>query len=196
LDFNGLPSLKGEVSGYHAPEKVLTLISVRSSYERNITRLIIRALAVIAEGHSVNRVLLFHLHEKKPTAMKRIIEIDEEITPEIAAEKLRQLVSSEPIVRTFACPLFGEAAQTLFEASTADEQSRRVSAEEKFDEFVEDTYKYPISKELVVYGVSPVFDAVYADPTGHLTTFFTAFFDATKTTVVKHGNTKGWRLVK
>ncbi len=196
LDFENLPRLLGNVQGYHADEKALTLVSFYKEHERDVVRMIVRALAVIAGGHSLSRVVLFHLHKENPKAMKRVIDIDETVTSEVAREKLAALLEVEPIVRSMACPHFGKTAETLYKTASSGQVNRRDEAEEVFDEFIEDEYKYPISKELLVYGASPVFDVVYSGSSSYLRNFFSAFFEMTKTVPAKHGRTNGWRLVK
>ena len=147
-------------------------------------------------GKSIDTVLMFHLSGNGLSTTPRKIEIDEAITQDVALEKLAALLAVEPVVRTIACPLFDKTAATLFGASSLNDNERREIAKDQFDTFVEDTYEYPYSNELVSYGATPEFDAVYADPTQRMSTFFAALLDATKAVSVKHGQTGGWRLLK
>lgn len=198
VDFRdeGFPALTGSIDGYHAAEKTLGFVSFSDKFSSDYARMVVRALVLIAMGKQVNNVFMFHQSSSNPAkSTKRIIEIDESITTEVAREKILQLLAVEPIARTLACPLFGSAAQVLFGANDATDAIRD-AAEDDFDEFVGGDYTYPKSNELVIYGASPDFNAVYADAHGHLGDFFSAYFNLSRAVSVKHGRSNGWRLVK
>jgi exodeoxyribonuclease V gamma subunit len=196
LGFAGLPTVIGQVDGYHSAEKTVSFVSFSKTFTSDYARMIVRALALIADGNSVDSVLMFHLSGNGKSTTKRKIEIDEAITKEVALEKIAALLALEPIGRSIACPLFGDASQTLFGVSNLSDDERLEAAEDQFDEFVAGDYTYPNSKELVVYGASPDFETVYKDESGRMATFYTALFDVTKAVTVKHGSTGGWRLMK
>jgi len=193
---NGVTPLIGEVDGYHEAEKTLAFVSFTKKFTSDYSRMVVRALALIAMGKSLEAVLMFHLSNNGLSTTPRRIEIDEAITQDVALEKLVALLAVEPVVRSIACPLFDKTAATLFGDSSLSDNERREIAKDQFDTFVEDTYEYPYSNELVIYGATPEFDAVYADPAQRMSAFFTALLDATKAVPVKHGQTGGWRLLK
>ena len=196
LEFDGLPTLTGKIDGFHQSENTLAFVSFSEKFTSDYSRMVIRALALIADGKSIDSVLMFHLSGNGLSATKRKIEIDESITQEVAREKLSALLAIEPIARSIACPLFGKAAATLYGESNLTDDDRRESAEDEFDEFVGGDYTYPNSNELVIFGATPDFDVVYKDDSKMMSTFFAALFGATKSMSVKHGSTGGWRLLK
>lgn len=196
LKFGGMPSVVGTIDGYHSQEKTLAFVSFSETFKSDFARMIVRALALIADGKSVVSVLMFHLSSNGTSTTKRKIEIDEAITREVAIEKLAGLLSVEPIARSVACPLFGDSSQKLFGPGNLGNDERREAAEDKFDEFVAGEYTYPNSKELIVYGASPDFETVYKDESSRMAVFYSALFEATKSMSVKHGSTGGWRLMK
>jgi hypothetical protein len=196
LKLAGLPAVVGKIDGYHSAEKTVSFVSFSKTFAFDYARMIVRALALIADGKSLDSVLMFHLSGNGKSTTKRKIEIDESITQEVALEKIAALLSVEPIGRSIACPLFGKAAQALYGASNLSDSERLELAEDEFDEFVAGDYTYPNSKELIVYGASPDFGTVYRDESNRMAMFYSALFDATKAIPVKHGSTGGWRLVK
>jgi len=196
LLFDGSATLTGSIDGFHQSEKVLAFVSFSEKFMSDYSRMAVRALALIASGKSIDSVLMFHLSSNGLSTTKRKIEIDESITQEVALEKLSALLAVEPIARSIACPLFGKAAATLYGDSTLTVDDRRELAEDEFDDFVGGDYTYPNSNELVVFGATPDFDAVYKDESSIMSMFFVALFAATKSTPVKHGSTGGWRLLK
>ena len=190
-----LPALVGEVEGYHAAEKTLSLVSFNDKFHSDYSRMVVRALAVIANGQPVEKVRMFHLSSNGKSTTPRIIEIDEAITQDVAREKLIQLIAVEPIARSRACPLFGPTSAILFGSDDITDDVRD-AAEAEFDEFVGGDFTYPNSNELVIYGASPDFNVVYADVDGLLGQFFPAYFNLDRSVNIKHGNTGGWRLMK
>ena len=196
LEFVGLPTVVGKIDGYHLAEKTVSFVSFSKTFTSDYARMIVRTLALIASGKSVDSVLMFHLSGNGRSTTKRKIEVDEGITKEVALEKIAALLTVEPIARLVACPLFGKASQTLFGASNLSDDERVELAEDEFDEFVAGDYTYPNSKELIVYGASPDFETVYEDDSNRMAIFYSALFDATKAIPVKHGSTGGWRLLK
>jgi exodeoxyribonuclease V gamma subunit len=196
LEFPGLPTLTGVVDGLHEDERTLAFVSFSDKFMSDYLRMVVRVLALIAAGKAIDCVLMFHLSGNGRSATKRMIEIDEAITQEVAREKLAALLSVEPIARSIACPLFGNAAGTLFGDSDLSDDDRQESAEDEFDDFIGGDYTYPTSNELVVFGANPDFGDVYKDVGKYLSSFFVALFAATKSMSVKHGAAGGWRLLK
>jgi len=196
LDFSDSIKINGSVDGYHADEQTLAFVSFSDKHLRDFSRLAIRALALIASGYPVQKVLTFHLSDNGKSTTKRIIEIDASITKEVALEKLGLLLSSEPIARAIACPLFGTAASVLYGDEGLDDLARLETAEDKFDEFVSNDYTFPTSNELVVFGATPEFIKVYSDPHGRLSEFFSKYFYAMKKESISRGKPTGWRLLK
>ncbi len=195
LRAEGLPTLTGSVEGYHSEEATLGYVTFSKGSPSDFSRIVVRVLAVIASGLPLEKAFLYELSTGKSSTLRRTIEIDEAITPDIALDKLMQLLAVEPIGRSYACPLFGSAAEILFAAGTPTDDVRD-DAEDAFDSFVGDERGYPRSYELMVYGASPECDEVYADASGVLGTFFTAYFHLRKSVDVKHKGKNGWRLVK
>lgn len=191
----GVATLTGTVEGYHDVEKTLSLVSFSDKFSSDYSRMVVRALAVIASGHHVEKVRMYHLSGNGKSTTPRIIEIDEAITADVAQMKLAQLIAVEPIARSRACPLFGTTSQILF-GSIDPSVTNKDAAEVEFDEFVGDDYAYPRSNELVIYGASPEFNAVYEDADGYLATFFPSYFELGKVVKITHGRTGGWRLMK
>jgi len=190
LDLDGLPQIVGDIARYHSAEAMLAHVSFQSSssvVNRDAARMFVRALIAIAAGHSVQAVTMFHIAPKGDQAIQRTITISPAITTNVAQEILSSLVRVEPIARTLGCPQFGETAFKLFGGA----KPNRSDAEDSFEEFVENDRVYPRSKELVVFGVQPDFDDVYADSSGLLKTFFAAYFSV-------HarfgGSLKGWTV--
>ena len=191
LSSENSPVLKGSVDGYHADQKTLVFVSFGDKHLPDVPRMMTRALVVIASGYALEQVVMFHRANNKDGLTVRKIEIDEQITTEVARKKVFQLLAVEPIVRSIACPLFGDTASVLFNGN-----NNRDAAEDEFDEFVGDQHSYSRSRELTIYGAAPDFSQAYEDPTGLMASFFSAYFNFLKATDVEHGRTKGWRLTK
>jgi exodeoxyribonuclease V gamma subunit len=186
--------LKGLVERYHRPEQALSVVSFSKSFESDYARLAIRALAMIASGFAVGRAFLFHLNGGGTSAIKRILEIDDAITPQIAQQKLSALVALEPIARTVACPLFGDAAEFLYSADIVDDEVRREKSESAFDSFVGTSEVYSRSNELIVYGASPDFSDVYAKSKQFIAPFFSSYFANFDLQKIQGAKPQTWRL--
>jgi hypothetical protein len=104
----------------------------------------------------------------------------------VAKQKLTGLLSVEPIARALACPMFGATTQSWMNVARDVDKT----AEEEFEKFVEDDFKFKKSDELIVYGSSPEFDDVYEDPNGLMRKFFTSYFAVTRV----GGKTGKWEL--
>lgn len=191
LSSDNSPVLKGTVEGYHADQKTLVFVSFSDKHLPDVPRMMTRALAIIASGRPLEWVVMFHRSNTKAGLTVRKIEIDEQITADVARQKVFQLLAVEPIARSIACPLFKETASLLFNGS-----DNRDVAEDEFDEFVGDEHNYSRSRELTIFGATPDFSQVYADHSGLMASFFSSYFDFLKAADVKHGQTNGWRLMK
>lgn len=186
LDLPGLPMLAGVIDGFHRAEKTLTFISFEKISNKDLFTMVIRLLVLVAAGEDVEQAMMYHINTNGNGTTQRSITIDPSLTRDVAAKKLAELLSVEPIARTVACPLFGDTSQSWM-SFDADGQS---TAEEQFEKFVEDDFKFKKSDELIVYGTSPEFDEVYEDPNDLMRLFFTSYFDVTRV----GGKTGKWEL--
>lgn len=186
--------LKGLVERYHGPEQALSVVSFSKSFESDYARLAIRALAMIASGCAVGKAFLFHLNGGGTSVIKRILEIDDAITPQIARQKLSALVALEPIARTVACPLFGDAAEILYSSDIVNDEVRRENSESAFDSFVGTNEVYSRSNELIVYGASPDFGDVYVKSKQFIALFFSSYFANFDLQKIKGAKPQTWRL--
>lgn len=100
----------------------------------------------------------------------------------------------EPIARTVACPLFGDAAEILYSADIIDDEVRRENSESAFDSFVGTNEVYSRSNELIVYGASPDFGDVYVKSKQFIAIFFSSYFANFDLQKIKGAKPQTWRL--
>jgi exonuclease V gamma subunit len=195
LELPGLPVLTGEIHGFHRPERTLTYVSFDKKFESDVVKMTLRALVLIACGEDVDKVMMYHLKNKeddpkvknrKDEPIIRSISVHSGVTQLVAQQRLADFMAVEPYARAVACPLFGKTTKIWLD----DLASNGSGAEEEFDKFVEDDYSYKNSDELIVFGVAPEFEDVYADPNGVIQDFFEQFFAVTRL----EGKTGKWEL--
>jgi len=186
LEIPGLPVVTGEIQGFHKAERILTYVSFEEKFASDVVKMTLRALVLIACGEVIDKVLMYHLNSKNNGPIVRTISVHSDFTQSIAQQRLADFLAVEPHARAVACPLFGNTATTWME-DLCDGGSR---AEDEFDKYVEDDYSYKNSDELIVFGASPEFEDVYADPNGVMQEFFEQFFVITQL----QGKTGKWEL--
>jgi len=204
LELPGLPVLTGEIHGFHRAERTLTYVSFDKKFESDVVKMTLRALVLIACGEDVDKVMMYHLKEKKDNSKAkakkdeakakakkdepiiRTISVHSGVTQLVAQQRLADFLAVEPYARAVACPLFGTTAKTWLD----DLASGGSQAEGKFDEYVEGNYSYKNSDELIVFGVAPEYEDVFADPNGVMQDFFEQFFAVTRL----EGVTGKWEL--
>ncbi|CAB4555474.1 MAG: hypothetical protein F2545_02440 [Actinobacteria bacterium] len=186
LEISGLPELTGVINGFHVEEKTLTYVSFEDKYTKDLMRMVLRILILIANGKSVEKALMYHVNSNGRGTTERSITVSPSLTKDVALDRLRNFLAVEPIARVVACPLFDKAT----EAWCFPVQDAGKTAEDYFDEFVANDRRYKNSEELVIYGSSPEFNDVYEDPQGLLRTFFTPYFEIIRVS----GKTGKWEL--
>ena len=186
LEIPGLPVLMGVIDGFHRVEKTLTFVSFEKLSDKDLFTMILRLLVLLALGEDVEKAMMYHISTNGRSTTPRSITIDPSLTQDVAKQKLTGLLSVEPIARALACPMFGATTQSWMNVARDVDKT----AEEEFEKFVEDDFKFKKSDELIVYGSSPEFDDVYEDPNGLMRKFFTSYFAVTRV----GGKTGKWEL--
>jgi exonuclease V gamma subunit len=173
LEISGLLELTGVIKGFHVEEKTLTYVSFEDKYTKDLMRMVLQLLTLIADGKSVEKALMYHVNSNGRGTTERSITVSPSLTKDVALDRLTNFLAVEPIARVVACPLFDKATEVW----CVPVRDAEKTAEDYFDEFVANDRRYKNSEELVVYGSSPEFNDVYEDPQGLLRTFFTPYFE-------------------
>jgi exodeoxyribonuclease V gamma subunit len=182
-------TISGDLKGLHLENSCISIVSFSEKYENDVVRMTIRLLICRALNLGVTSAVMVHLSGSgKP--IKRVIKISDDLTPEKAHDRLRDLVSVEPLARAIACPQFGKTSSSMLKVGSMNVTIADVAA--IFDEFV-DGFTFGYSKEQVVFGPQPDFTIVYKNRWSILIHFFSIF---TRATAVVDTNTspKGWVL--
>jgi exodeoxyribonuclease V gamma subunit len=186
LEISGLLELTGVIKGFHVEEKTLTYVSFEDTYTKDLMRMVLQLLTLIADGKSVEKALMYHVNSNGRGTTERSITVIPSLTKDVALDRLTNFLAVEPIARVVACPLFDKATEVW----CVPVRDAEKTAEDYFDEFVANDRRYKNSEELVVYGSSPEFNDVYEDPQGLLRTFFTPYFELIRVS----GKTGKWEL--
>jgi exodeoxyribonuclease V gamma subunit len=173
LEMPGLPAITGTVEGFHIEEKTLTYLSFEERSDKDLSRIALRLLLLIASGESVEKASIWSLNEDSNSPSKATITVDSLLTKEIARKRIIDLLAVEPITRAVACPLFGKSSQSWMNPA----MDNKKTPEDFFESFVGNTFTFKNSDELIVYGSSPEFDEVYEDPEGLMRSFFAPYFE-------------------
>jgi hypothetical protein len=176
-------TISGDLKGLHLENSCISIVSFSEKYENDVVRMTIRLLICRALNLGVTSAVMVHLSGSgKP--IKRVIKISDDLTPEKAHDRLRDLVSVEPLARAIACPQFGKTSSSMLKVGSMNVTIADVAA--IFDEFV-DGFTFGYSKEQVVFGPQPDFTIVYKNRWSILIHFFSIF---TRATAVVDTNTK------
>jgi exodeoxyribonuclease V gamma subunit len=173
LEMSGLPAITGAVEGFHIEEKTLTYLSFEERSDKDLTRIALRLLLLIASGESVEKASIWSFNDDSNAPKKGTITVDSLLTKETAGKRIFDLLTVEPIARAVACPLFGKTSQSWMNPA----MDNKKTPEDFFESFVGNTRSFKNSDELIVYGSSPEFDEVYEDPEGLMRSFFSPYFE-------------------
>lgn len=136
---------------------------------KEIERLALRLLALKADGRNVGRAVVVQRDTVKIGYLAHVIELDPVIDTAAAASRLCTLARIEPVARVVPCPEFGETADEIAVAGTADSDK----AMDGFEDFVEGP-TYATSGEFIVFGGSPEYGNVFPDDDSAAVTFHIA----------------------
>jgi hypothetical protein len=189
LPIDGNTTITGDLKGLHLENSCISIVSFSDKYENDVARMTVRLLVCRALNLDVTSAVLVHLSDSgKP--IKRVINVADDLTPDIAHDRLRDLVSVEPLARAIACPQFGKTSLSMLKVGSPNFTIADVAA--IFDEFV-DGFTFGYSKEQVVFGPQPDFTIVYKNRWLILIHFFSIFTKATAIVDTKK-SPKGWVL--